>query len=71
MKDKKITTSKDFIGKEVRLYPHDTYKKNAILLSIDQNGYVFEITSCEDKSQYKVGEIVFINHSFKVTFILK
>lgn len=66
-----VTSLIDLIGKEIRLYPNDTYKKCAILLSIDSNGYMFKITDCETGSGYKPGQILFINHASKVSLILK
>jgi hypothetical protein len=57
---------KNFVGKEVALFPHDSYKKNAILLSIDEYGYTFKITSCEKGSYYAENEIVFFNHANKI-----
>lgn len=57
---------KDFIGKEVALFPDDTYKKNAIVLNVDEYGVTFKITSCEPKSDYKVNEVIFINHASKI-----
>ena len=57
---------KNFVGKEVALFPHDSYKKNAILLSIDEYGYTFKITSCEKGSHYTENEIVFFNHANKI-----
>ncbi len=57
---------KDFVGKEIALYPHDTYKKNAIFLGVDEYGYTFKITSCEKGSGYNIDEIIFINHSCSI-----
>jgi hypothetical protein len=59
-------TFDDFIGKEVILYPQDTYTKRAILLEVNQYGYLFEITFSASPNEYKVGEINFINHSMKM-----
>jgi hypothetical protein len=58
---------KEFIGKEVALFPHDTYKKNAIVLNVDEYGVTFKITSCDSRSDYKVGEVIFINHASKIS----
>jgi hypothetical protein len=59
---------RDFIGKEIGLYPHDSYKKNAILLGVDEFGCTFQITTCEEGSGYKPNEIIFKNHSTNITF---
>ena len=65
-------TIQDMIGKEVHLYPGDSYKKDAILLSHDKDsGYMFEITKAESGATEKVGEIKFISNSNKVIFTLK
>ena len=65
-----MTKTTDFIGKEVMLFPGDTYHKFAILLNIDEYGYTFKITQCHINGDYKIGQIVFFNHSCKVTFKL-
>jgi hypothetical protein len=63
----KIYKFDDFIGKEIVLFPKDTYKKRAILLEVNEYGYLFEITFAERcVGGYNVGEIIFINHSCKV-----
>ena len=59
---------KDFIGKEICLYPKDSYKKNAILLGVDEFGCTFQITTCEDGSGYVPDEIIFKNHSTNIIF---
>jgi hypothetical protein len=59
---------RDFIGKEICLYPHDTYKKNAILLDVDEFGCTFKITTCSEKSGYSKNEVIFINHSSNIRF---
>jgi len=62
---------KDFIGKEVRLYPNDTYGKNAKLLSFDEkSGYCFEITWANQRADEKEGDIVFYSNSKVVVFRL-
>ena len=56
-----------FVGQEVQLFPGDTYDKYAKLLEINKYGYIFEITRCAGY-EYKVGDIVFFNHSCNVIF---
>ena len=63
-----MNTLKDFIGVEVALYPNDSYKKNAILKNIDENGYLFEVTNCQVGSGKIKGEILFFNHANAVVF---
>jgi len=59
---------KDFVGVELSLYPHDTYKKNAILTHVDVYGATFKITSADRSSGYIKDQIIFINHSCKIEF---
>lgn len=61
----------NLIGKEVRLFPNDTYYKNAILLEISDKGFLFKITTCSKDSGYNPSDIVFFNHSCKVEMKLK
>jgi hypothetical protein len=56
-------TFDNFIGKEVILYPNDSYRKRAILLEINEYGYLFEITFAQQGSNLSIGEITFRNHS--------
>jgi len=60
----------DFLGKEVQLYPRDTYEKYAILLEYNEHGYMFKITKSKEVT-YKEGDIIFINHATNVIFKLK
>jgi hypothetical protein len=50
------------IGRRVRLYPNDTYRKIALIKDISDLGYSFEITESED-SGFKVGRIYFYSHA--------
>jgi hypothetical protein len=59
-------TFDNLIGQEINLYPKDTYKKRAILMEVNQYGYLFEITFAEKNSGYNIGEIIFINHACKM-----
>ena len=71
----KTTTTKkimnDFINKEVRLFPSDTHFKFAILLEVNEFGYIFKITDASKDGHLKIGDIVFYNHSCKMEFKLK
>jgi hypothetical protein len=55
-------TLQSFVGKEVQIYPGDSYKKRGILLEISEQGFLFKITfySGDDK-QYEVGKLHFIS----------
>lgn len=60
----------ELIGKEVRLFPGDTYYKYAILLEVSDKGYLFKITECQKGCNYAPSDIVFFSHSTQVTFKL-
>ncbi len=62
---------KDFIGKEVQIYPGDTHSKFGIVTDITDQGVVFKITEASEKSDYKKGDIVFIAFSNKLNFRLR
>ena len=67
----KQTTKKlnDLIGKEVVIYPGDTYKKTGIIQEISQIGILFLITSYEGKDrQYVVNKLHFIGFGSNCTF---
>ena len=59
----------EFMGKEVQIYPGDTYKKKGIVRDINNAGVVFEITASE-QSQYTVGKLHFISWSANLCFKL-
>ena len=63
-------TFSEFVGKEVHLYPQDSYKKRAILCEINKYGLLFKITYSEKGANYKVDDLVFINHSNKIELSL-
>ena len=55
------------IGKEVQLFPGDTYWKKATLVSWDKDsGYEFLITSADRRADQNVGETWFYNNSNKI-----
>jgi hypothetical protein len=60
-----------FKNKVVKIYPNDTYYKYGKVLDIDNNGVIFEIVKCHEDSGYKVGEIVWISFSCRLTFKLE
>jgi hypothetical protein len=55
------------IGKKVKLYPNDTYKKVALIKDINDLGFTFEILESADKN-YKVGATFFYNHAKPLIF---
>lgn len=62
--------AENYVGKKIRLYPGDYKAKYGIIRSVDDLGFIVEITesSC---SSYKVGQRYFISHSsnFRFEFI--
>lgn len=59
----------EFLGKEVQIYPGDTYKKKGIVRDINSAGVVFEITMTE-ANNYTVGKLHFISWAANLTFRL-
>jgi hypothetical protein len=54
----------DLVGKEVQIYPGDTYKKWGIVLEVNDNGMLFRITKAEGGApSYSPGSIRFISYS--------
>ena len=60
-----------FLGKEVQIYPGDSYTKFGIITDITEQGVVFKITQASERTEYKRGDVVFIAFSSKLTFKLK
>ncbi len=59
----------DLIGKEVQIYPGDSYSKWGIIREINDNGVLFEITRADREAKsYKVGSLRFIAYSANLTF---
>lgn len=67
---KSKTGFEKFVGKEVKLFPGDYYKKRAILEKVDEHGYTFKITYAEVGCDYKAGDTLFINHSCNMVLVL-
>ena len=56
------------VGDKCQLYPNDTHKKFVKILDINNLGLEFEIIGGTDKrSEYNIGDIVFINHAKNIT----
>ena len=58
------------VGKSVILHPNDTYEKRGVINKIDDLGYYIEIYKCDNKREYKVGDMAFFNHSNSLHFII-
>lgn len=58
------------VGKSIKLFPNDTYQKLGTIEKIDHTGYYIEIYKCDNKNEYKVGDVAFFNHSHPLHFIL-
>lgn len=59
-----ISQLKDLVGKEVQIYPGDTYKKWGIVLEVNDNGILFKITKADNNAlSYQEGSIRFISYS--------
>jgi hypothetical protein len=59
-----------YVGKQVRLYPGDTYSKYAVITDVDDLGWTFKITKSSDRNgdNWRVGQSYFIGHSHTVIF---
>jgi hypothetical protein len=58
------------VGKSIILYPNDTYQKRGVVKKIDHLGYYIEIYRCDNKQEYKVGDLAFFNHAKELHFII-
>lgn len=62
-----------YIGKEIQLYPGDTYKKYGIIENVDDLGWTIKITDSDSAydNEYKIGCTFFISHSkaFRFRFL--
>lgn len=58
---------KDFVGKEVQIYPEDAYSKFGIIEEISDKGFLIKITSSRAE-ECDVGDILFISHSVGLKF---
>ena len=59
-----------FVGKEVQVYPNDTYKKIAKVLDINPAGVTFLVTESEDSKGWPVNSIKFVAFSASLNFTL-
>lgn len=59
----------ELIGKEVNIYPGDSNKKRGVILDIDDNGVLFQITYYSGSDgQYQVGKKYYISFEARLTF---
>ena len=61
----------DLVGKEVQIYPNDSYKKYGVIVFINDYGILFKITKSYDETGYPVGAYRFISYSANLTFLFK
>lgn len=59
------------VGRKVKLFPNDTVRKEALILSMDQTGTLFEITRIDSAAtRINVGDKIFYSPSFPLCFVL-
>lgn len=59
----------NYIGKNIQLYPGDTYKKYGKILNVDDLGWTIEITDVSSGYNiHAIGDVVFISHSKPFTY---
>lgn len=61
---------KQFLNKEVQIFPSDSRRKFGIVKEINEHGVVFQITQTEDNRQQK-GDLWFVSYSLNLNFILR
>ena len=59
-----------FVGKDVQVYPNDTYKKIAKVIDINPAGVTFLVTESEDSKGWPVNSIKFVAFSASLNFTL-
>lgn len=59
-----------YIGKEIQLYPGDTYKKYGIIENVDDLGWTIKIADTQEayNNSYKIDDKIFISHSKPFSF---
>ena len=62
----KINKSK-YIGKQIQLFPSDTYEKYGKIIDVDDLGFWVKITKSKSKT-YNIGEVHFFSHSRTMAF---
>ena len=59
-----------FVGKDVQVYPNDTYKKIAKVLDINDAGVTFLVTESADPRGWPVNSTRFVAFSASLSFTL-
>ena len=68
--DKKDLQKSEWIGKEVQIYPGDTYSKFGKIVGMSDAGVTFLITDAKDGDREWVkGKHKFVSYSAKLSFI--
>lgn len=59
-----------YIGKEILLYPGDTYKKWGVIEDVNDLGWIIKITDMQElySAPYNIGDRIFISHSKALSF---
>jgi hypothetical protein len=58
----------DLLGKEVQIFPGDTYYKYGIIEDMTPQGILFRITKSDLPNAYPVGSYQFISYSANLTY---
>ena len=58
----------NYVGKSIQLYPMGTYYKVGVIVDLDDLGWTINITNANERSCYKVNDVIFISHSTGVDF---
>ena len=68
--DNKNYSKSEWIGKEVQIYPGDTYNKFGKIVGMNDAGVTFLITQARDgDKEWVVGKHKFVSYSAKLSFI--
>lgn len=60
--------AENYIGKNIQLYPGDTYSKFGIIVNVDDLGWTIKITNAHERSDYELNKEYFFNHSTNLKF---
>lgn len=66
-------TVDSWVGRNVVLYPSDTYVRHATVIGVDSHGWEFEILDSGLPSReatrpgYRVGDRLYVSHSMRLT----
>lgn len=59
----------NYIGREIWLFPNDTYMKKGIITNVDDLGFTILITEADEMSGRRVGGTYFYNHAKDLVFL--